>query len=215
MLVRSARVYPRRVDPMWGRRVSRHGPRECPWREDRKHESGHRRPRAQLRHRADDGGSKEAMPPEGSAWLPSGKCSVRRAVIPELLHELWRKYFDLGLVRLLLAEQHQLDHTARRVYRVCREGVEALIGHVIALALNGLSIGSLEPIGEPVCPSNQLIPETPRSPAGGCYSHGSLGETRPPCAGVSCDWTAEPGGRDRAARNPGWSGPPSAGRRTW
>jgi hypothetical protein len=71
------------------------------------------------------------MPPEGSAWLPRGKCSVRREVIPELLHELWRKHFDLRLVRLLLAEQHQLDHTARRGYRVSREGVEALICHVI------------------------------------------------------------------------------------
>ena len=65
------------------------------------------------------------------------------------------------------------------------------------------------------CFGKQLFLETSRSPAGGCYSHGSLGETRPSCAEVSCDWTAEPGGRDCAARNPGSSGPPSAGRRTW
>jgi hypothetical protein len=41
---------------------------------------------------------------------------------------------------------------------------------------------------------------------GGCYSRGSLDETRPPCAEDSCDWTAEPGGRDCAATNPGWPG---------
>jgi hypothetical protein len=31
----------------------------------------------------------------------------------------------------------------------------------------------------------QLFSETGGSPAGGYYSHGSLGETRPPCAEVS------------------------------